>query len=112
MEAINNIKDKLTGQTDSQTPSAAGSAAVCHFTPPRMKADNKPTQPSGGAGEFPKPGAFPVETQVDRVVGIQDDMERKPEGAAVQEGQDSFDQYKPAGKVRFLFLLYTSSQLM
>jgi hypothetical protein len=28
MEAINNIKDKLTGQTDSQTPSAAGSAAV------------------------------------------------------------------------------------
>lgn len=66
-----------------------------------MKADNKPTQPSGGSGEFPKPGAFPVESQVDRVVGIQDDMERKPEGAAVQEGHDSFDQYKPAGKVCF-----------
>jgi hypothetical protein len=63
--------------------------------------DRQPTQPSGGSGEFPKPGAFPVESQVDRVVGIQDDMEKKPEGAAVQEGHDSFDQYKPAGKVCF-----------
>ena len=26
-------------------------------------------------------------------------MERKPEGAAVQEGHDNFDSYKPAGKV-------------
>jgi len=85
MEAINNIKEKLTGNTDSQSAGVTNSAA--------------PTQPAGGSGEFPKPGAFPVESQVDRVVGIQDDMERKPEGAAVQEGHDSFDQYKPAGKL-------------
>jgi len=40
MEAINNIKDKITGQTDSQTPSAAGSAAVCPLVLMRMKADD------------------------------------------------------------------------
>jgi hypothetical protein len=62
-------------------------------------ADCQPTGPTAGSGEFPKSGDFPVESQVDRVVGIQDDMERKPEGATVQEGHDSFDQYKPAGKV-------------
>jgi hypothetical protein len=26
-------------------------------------------------------------------------MERKPEASTVQEGHDSFDHYKPAGKV-------------
>lgn len=38
------------------------------------------------------------------MVGIQDDMEVKPEGAAVQEGEDSYDSYKPAGKVSLLLL--------
>jgi hypothetical protein len=65
----------------------------------RCPLTRQPTGPTAGAGEFPKSGDFPVESQVDRVVGIQDDMERKPEGAAVQEGHDNFDSYKPAGKV-------------
>jgi hypothetical protein len=50
-------------------------------------------------GEFPKPDAFPVESQKGSVVGIQEDMDRKPEAATVQEGQDSFDHYKPASKL-------------
>ena len=41
-----------------------------------------------------------MESQVDRAVGVQADMEVKPEGATVQEGHDSFDQYKAANKVR------------
>jgi hypothetical protein len=40
-----------------------------------------------------------VESQKGRVVGVQEDMERKPEPATVQEGQDSFDHYKAAGKM-------------
>jgi hypothetical protein len=49
---------------------------------------------------MPQPGQFPVETQAERPVGIQADMARKPEPAHIQEGHDSFDAYKPAGKVR------------
>jgi hypothetical protein len=91
MEAIQNITDKITGKGDEQSPAVTNSAA-----------DRQPSGPNAGSGEFPKSGDFPVESQVDRVVGIQADMERKPEGATVQEGHDSFDQYKPAGKVCFL----------
>lgn len=40
-----------------------------------------------------------MESQVDRAVGVQADMDVKPEDAAVQEGHDSFDTYKAAGKV-------------
>ncbi|KAL7423326.1 hypothetical protein Q5752_002627 [Cryptotrichosporon argae] len=50
-------------------------------------------------GSFPKPGDFPIESQVDRAVGIQADMARKPEDATVQEGDESFDHYKAAGKL-------------
>jgi len=100
MEAINNLKEKITGQGDEQTPAVTNSAAV-RLPHPTIKnnADCQPTGPTAGAGEFPKSGDFPVESQVDRVVGVQADMERKPEGAAVQEGHDNFDSYKPAGKV-------------
>ena len=45
---------------------------------------------------------------MDRVVGIQDDMEVKPEGSTVQEGQDGFDHYKPAAKVRSSVLPFSS----
>jgi hypothetical protein len=102
MDAINNIKEKITGQGDEQRAGVTNSAAVRSSSPlPLFKksTDGQPTGPTAGAGEFPKSGDFPVESQVDRVVGIQDDMERKPEGAAVQEGHDNFDSYKPAGKV-------------
>ncbi|ORX39170.1 putative oxidoreductase [Kockovaella imperatae] len=34
-------------------------------------------------------------------------MEKKPEGATVQEGQDSFDHYKPAGKMRGMKTIVT-----
>ena len=45
-----------------------------------------------------------MESQVDRAVGVQDDMEVKPESATVQEGHDSFDTYKAAGKVSVLVI--------
>jgi len=81
MEAVKALAEKVTGSA----PAGATPAA--------------PTEDKAGPGEFAKPGDFAVESQKGRVVGIQDDMEVKPEGAAVQEGHDSFDQYKPAGKL-------------
>jgi hypothetical protein len=64
----------------------------------------QPTGETADRGDFPKPGDFKVESQVDRNVGIQADMKVKPEGATVQEGEDSYDNYKPAGKVSPLSL--------
>jgi len=78
MEAIKNVADKLTGSSTQESGTDAGATAQ---------------------GEFPKPGAFSNETQKGQVVGIQEDMERKPEASTVQEGHDSFDHYKPAGKM-------------
>jgi len=56
--------------------------------------------PNAKPGQFPQTGDFAVESQVDRTVGVQDDMVVKPESATVQEGHDSFDHYKAADKVR------------
>jgi hypothetical protein len=64
-----------------------------HRAQSRVHADSQ------AQGEFPKPDAFPIESQKGRVVGVQEDMERKPEAATYQEGNDSFDHYKPAGKM-------------
>jgi hypothetical protein len=50
---------------------------------------------------MPQTGDFPVETQKGQAVGIQAEMDRKPESATVQEGHDNFDSYKAAGKVHF-----------
>jgi len=58
-----------------------------------------PTGETANPGQFPQTGDFPVETQKGEVVGIQANMERKPESATVQEGHDSFDHYKAAGKM-------------
>jgi len=80
METIKNIADKVTG-SDTFVPAA-------------------PTGEKSSSGAFPGPGEFPIESQVDRVVGIQDDMKKKPEGAAVQEGEDDFSTYKAAGKLQ------------
>lgn len=77
MDKIQGLADKLTGSS-TQGSTDAGQTAQ---------------------GEFPKPDAFPVESQKGRVVGVQEDMDRKPEAATLQEGQDSFDHYKPAGKL-------------
>lgn len=85
MDAVKNMADKMTGKGDQQQPGVTNSAA--------------PSGPTAGAGEFPKSGDFPVESQVDRPVGVQADMERKPEGATVQEGDEDFGHYKPAGKL-------------
>lgn len=63
----------------------------------------RPSGSKAGSGELPGTGDFPIETQIGRTVGIQADMEKKPEGATVQEGQDSFDHYKSAGKVGHRF---------
>jgi len=62
----------------------------------------QPSGPNAQAGEFPQTGDFPVESQKGRVVGVQEDMDRKPEAATVQEGEDSYDHYKAAGKVGLL----------
>ena len=48
---------------------------------------------------MPQTGDFPIESQAGRAVGIQEDMARKPEPATMQEGDDSFDHYKAAGKM-------------
>jgi len=77
MDKLQGLADKLTGST-TQEGGQAGHTAQ---------------------GEFPKPDAFSNETQKGQVVGIQEDMTRKPEAATVQEGHDSFDHYKPAGKM-------------
>ncbi|KAK4685083.1 hypothetical protein P7C73_g5077, partial [Tremellales sp. Uapishka_1] len=73
MEAVKNIVEKATGQESGG--------------------------PTASAGSFAKPNDYPIESQKGQAVGIQADMEKKPEGATVQEGQDSFDHYKPAGKM-------------
>lgn len=78
MEKLQGLADKLTGSSAENKSTDAGATAK---------------------GQFPKPDAFPVETQKGRTAGIQEDMERKPEAATVQEGQDNFDHYKPAGKL-------------
>jgi len=83
MDAIKAVAEKVTGNANTGVTDSAA-----------------PTGENAKSGEFPKPADFKVESQVDRVVGIQDDMEVKPEGAAVQEGEDSYDSYKPAGKLR------------
>ncbi|WVQ97732.1 hypothetical protein IAU59_004846 [Kwoniella sp. CBS 9459] len=77
MDAIKNVIDQATG---GEQPAA-------------------PTGERSSGGSFPKPGEFPVESQVDRAVGIQDDMVKKPEAATVQEGDEAFTQYKAAKKL-------------
>jgi len=81
MEQIKNIAEKVTGGEN-----------------PTNKAD--PSGPTASNGQFPQTGDFPVESQVERPVGIQADMERKPEAVSVQEGDGRFDHYKAAGKLR------------
>ncbi|WVR04289.1 hypothetical protein IAU60_001289 [Kwoniella sp. DSM 27419] len=78
MDAIRSVVDQATGG-EAQTAAPGGEKS--------------------SSGSFPKPGEFPVESQVDRVVGIQDDMVKKPEAAMVQEGQDDFSHYKAAKKL-------------
>ncbi|WVF70160.1 hypothetical protein IAT40_004948 [Kwoniella sp. CBS 6097] len=77
MDAIKNVIDQATGGEQAAAPSGEKSSS----------------------GSFPKPGEFPVESQVDRAVGIQDDMVKKPEAAMVQEGDDDFTHYKAAKKL-------------
>lgn len=46
-------------------------------------------------------------------MGIQADMQKKPEGAAVQEGEDDYTTYKAAGKVSpLLYSLSSSADVM
>jgi len=80
MDQIKNLAEKVTGG-ENPTNQAA------------------PTGPTAGKGEFPQTGDYKIESQVDRNVGIQADMEVKPQGATVQEGDGAFDHYKPAGKL-------------
>ncbi|OCF37775.1 hypothetical protein I316_00902 [Kwoniella heveanensis BCC8398] len=77
MDAIKNVIDQVSG---GEQPAA-------------------PTGERSSGGSFPKPGEFPVESQVDRAVGIQEDMVKKPEAATVQEGDEDFTQYKAAKKL-------------
>ncbi|WVW78837.1 hypothetical protein I302_100800 [Kwoniella bestiolae CBS 10118] len=78
MDTVKSIVDRATGG-ESATAAPGGETA--------------------NRGEFDKPGDFPIESQVDRAVGIQDDMTKKPAPATVQEGDDDFTQYKAAKKL-------------
>ncbi|WWC67577.1 uncharacterized protein I206_101487 [Kwoniella pini CBS 10737] len=80
MDAIKQVIDKASGTAEGATPAAPGGE-------------------KSGSGEFAKPGEFPIESQVDRAVGIQDDMVKKPDPATVQEGEDDFTTYKAAKKL-------------
>ncbi|WWD08063.1 hypothetical protein V865_006173 [Kwoniella europaea PYCC6329] len=78
MDTVKSIVDKATGG-ESATAAPGGETA--------------------SKGEFAKPGDFPIESQVDRAVGIQEDMTKKPAPATLQEGDDDFTQYKAAKKL-------------
>ncbi|OCF76546.1 hypothetical protein I204_02243 [Kwoniella mangroviensis CBS 8886] len=78
MDTVKSIVDRATGG-ESATAAPGGETAF--------------------KGEFAKPGDFPIESQVDRAVGIQDDMTKKPSPATLQEGDEDFTQYKAAKKL-------------
>ncbi|KAK6904125.1 hypothetical protein L486_03703 [Kwoniella mangroviensis CBS 10435] len=78
MDTVKSIVDRATGG-ESATAAPGGETA--------------------SKGEFAKPGDFPIESQVDRAVGIQDDMTKKPSPATLQEGDEDFTQYKAAKKL-------------
>ncbi|WWC87258.1 uncharacterized protein L201_002146 [Kwoniella dendrophila CBS 6074] len=78
MDTVKSIVDRATG---GETATAA------------------PGAETAGKGEFAKPGDFPIESQVDRAVGIQEDMTKKPAPATIQEGDEDFTQYKAAKKL-------------
>ncbi|WVQ68868.1 uncharacterized protein L199_007077 [Kwoniella botswanensis] len=78
MDTVKSIVDRATGG-ESATAAPGGETA--------------------SKGEFAKPGDFPIESQVDRAVGIQDDMTKKPAPATLQEGDEDFTQYKAAKKL-------------
>jgi NAD(P)-dependent dehydrogenase (short-subunit alcohol dehydrogenase family) len=75
----------------------AAKNAIHNVLPSSKKAD--PSGETAKPGEMPQTGDFPVETQKGQAVGIQAEMDRKPESATVQEGHDNFDSYKAAGKM-------------
>ncbi|WWD21976.1 hypothetical protein CI109_106464 [Kwoniella shandongensis] len=77
--------EKIQSVVDSVTGGASAMAA--------------PGGETASKGSFAKPGDFPIESQVDRAVGIQDDMTKKPDPATVQEGDEGFTQYKAAKKL-------------
>ncbi|WWD00192.1 hypothetical protein V866_007101 [Kwoniella sp. B9012] len=78
MDTVKSIVDRATGG-ESATAAPGGETA--------------------SKGEFAKPGDFPIESQVDRAVGIQEDMTKKPAPATLQEGDEVFTQYKAAKKL-------------
>lgn len=86
MDKIKELANKVSGGTEHQASDAG--------------ADTSAAPKQVQSGKFPGPDAFPIETQKGNVVGVQENMEKKPEPATVQEGHDSFDHYKAAGKVR------------
>lgn len=84
MDKIKELANKVSG-TEHQASDAG--------------ADTSAAPQQAQSGKFPGPDSFPIETQKGNVVGVQEHMEKKPEPATVQEGHDSFDHYKAAGKL-------------
>lgn len=56
-------------------------------------------QQQAPSGKYPQPDQFKAETQVDRVVGIEADIEGPKPIVTEQEGEYGFETYKPAGKL-------------